>query len=128
VSKGVSAWTGFDPGEPVLGAEGDKGDVLVVKSGTDFRDLSELELELTGTPEGSVRTKVISKISGRRIQTQPGSAKNERLGELLKGILTTVSKSLSAPVCKTVVPLDVRSQYIRTAEVCCTHNILVPKH
>ena len=47
-----------------LGGEEDHGDVLVVKTGTDFRDLSVLTLELVDTPEGSVRKKVIKTIKG----------------------------------------------------------------
>lgn len=50
--------------EEVLGAEADEGDVLIVKSGTDFRDLSEFTLELEDTPEGSVRRKLIKSIHG----------------------------------------------------------------
>lgn len=49
----------------VLGAEEDDGDVLVVKSGTDFRDLSEIILELEDTPEGSIRKKLIRSIKGK---------------------------------------------------------------
>jgi hypothetical protein len=36
---------------------------------------------------------------------------------LLKDVLSSVSSSLKAPVCKTAVELDVRSQFIRTSEV-----------
>jgi 5'-nucleotidase len=67
VSKGVNNWDGYDTSQEVLGAEQDKGDVLVVKSGTDFRDLSEINLELELTPPGSVRAKVIKKITGGSI-------------------------------------------------------------
>ena len=49
--------------QPLLGAEGDDG-VLVIKSGTDFRDLSEIHLELEDAPEGSVRRKYISAVHG----------------------------------------------------------------
>lgn len=62
--KGVDAWDNFDTKNPGVGAEDDKGDVLVVKSGTDFRDLSEINLELASTPDGSVRRKVVTKIKG----------------------------------------------------------------
>lgn len=65
VSRGVSSWKGYDTSTPVLGADGDKGDVLIVKSGTDFRDLSEFTLELADTPPGSVRRKVIKAIHGQ---------------------------------------------------------------
>ena|ERR1700733_12401399 len=36
----------------------------LVKSGTDFRDLSELILELEDTPPGSVRRKIIASLRG----------------------------------------------------------------
>jgi hypothetical protein len=64
VSKGVTEWEGFDTSQPVLGAEDDEGDVLVLKSGCDFRDLSEITLELESTAAGNVRKKVIKSITG----------------------------------------------------------------
>lgn len=64
ISKGVTSWDGYDVNQEVLGAEEDNGDVLIVKSGTDFRDLSEFTLELEDTPEGSVRKKLIRSIRG----------------------------------------------------------------
>ena len=66
VSRGVTSWQNYDLTQEVLGAENDHGDVLVVKSGTDFRDLSELTLELEEAPLGSVRRKVIKTISGKQ--------------------------------------------------------------
>ncbi len=60
----MSAWEGYDTAQDALGAEEDHGDVLVAKSGTDFRDLSEIVLELEDTPEGSIRKKVIKEITG----------------------------------------------------------------
>ncbi|KAF7983055.1 hypothetical protein HWV62_23947 [Athelia sp. TMB] len=116
VSKGVTSWQGFDVNEEVLGAENDQGDVLVVKSGTDFRDLSEFTLELEDTPIGSVRRKVIKKITGKRHSTRPGSKGSTELSKVLEGLLSGVSSTLKAPVCKSEVELDVRSQFIRTAE------------
>ena len=64
-SQGVTSWEIFDVNEKVLGAESDNGDILVIKSGSDFRDLSEINLKLASTPNGSVRKKVISEISGQ---------------------------------------------------------------
>ncbi|TCD68923.1 hypothetical protein EIP91_009474 [Steccherinum ochraceum] len=116
ISKGVTAWEGYDVNEPVLGAEQDEGDVLVVKSGTDFRDLSEFVLVLEDTPEGSVRRKVIKGIRGKRLSTQPGSKRSERMAKLLEKLLSSVSSSLKAPVCKTDIELDCRSGLVRTAE------------
>ena len=64
VSRGATSWENYDLTQEVLGAEQDKGDVLVVKSGTDFRDLSEVTLDLADTPGGSTRRKVIREIRG----------------------------------------------------------------
>ena len=71
VSKGISSWDGYDAHDGALGAELDKGDVLVVKSGTDFRELSEVELELEDTPPGSVRRKIISNLRGKLLLSYP---------------------------------------------------------
>ncbi|EKM55738.1 uncharacterized protein PHACADRAFT_95531 [Phanerochaete carnosa HHB-10118-sp] len=116
ISKGVTSWEGYDVNLEVLGAEEDHGDVLVVKSGTDFRDLSEFTLELQNTPEGSVRKKLIKSIQGKRHRTQPGSQSSERMTKLLEGLLQSVSKTLKAPVCKTEVELDCRSAKVRIQE------------
>ena len=64
VSKGVTAWEGFDTSQPMLGAEDDEGDVLVLKSGCDFKDCSEIILELETTAAGNIRRKVIKSVTG----------------------------------------------------------------
>jgi len=43
---------------------------------------------------------------------------SQTLKETLKSVLDSVSASLKAPVAKTDVEIDLRSQYIRTEEVC----------
>ncbi|TBU28887.1 Metallo-dependent phosphatase [Dichomitus squalens] len=116
ISKGVTSWENYDVNQEVLGGEQDHGDVLVVKSGTDFRDLSELTLELADTPEGSVRRKVIKVVKGKHHETRPDCRKNERVAELLKDLLSSVSSALKAPVCKSAVELDLRSSLIRVQE------------
>ncbi|KAH9901135.1 Metallo-dependent phosphatase [Cubamyces lactineus] len=116
ISRGVTSWGNYDLDQEVLGAEQDHGDVLVIKTGTDFRDLSEITLELADTAEGSVRKKVIKSIRGKHHETKPGSRKNERIANLLKDLLSSVSSALKAPVCKTEVELDLRSSVIRAQE------------
>ena len=64
VGRGVSSWDNFDFSEKVVGAELDNGDVLVVKSGVDFHDLSEIKVVLESTPKGSVRNKIVRSITG----------------------------------------------------------------
>jgi 5'-nucleotidase len=68
VSKGVAAWDGYEVGSETLGAEQDDG-VYVIKSGTDFHDLSEMELVLEDTPVGSVRGKIIKEIKGEHLRS-----------------------------------------------------------
>ena len=70
VTKGVTSWENYDITQDVLGAEDDKGDILIIKSGNDFRDLSEFTLELEDTPEGSVRKKLIKSMRGNSYITE----------------------------------------------------------
>lgn len=136
VSKGADKWDGHDSSREVLGAKGDKGDVLVIKSGCDFRDLSEFTLELEDTPEGSVRRKIIKRITGtctvvfklrtpltycaptgKRHNIRPGAKSSAEVAEILKNVLSSVSSAMKAPVCRATVVLDLRSRYIRVDEV-----------
>ena len=64
VGRGVSSWDNFNVSENVLGGELDNSDVLVVKSGTNFRDLSEIKIVLESTPKGSIRNKIVKSITG----------------------------------------------------------------
>ena len=64
VSKGCQKWEDYDiKGSHPLGAENDDG-VLVIKSGTDFRELSELTLELEAGPPGAARSRVVKSVVG----------------------------------------------------------------
>ena len=76
-----------------------------------------MTLTLTPTPLGSVRTRVISKITGKRHNIVPSMRYSKPLADLLKTLLSSVDKTLKAPLCKTDVRLDVRSTYIRVEEV-----------
>ncbi|KAH9946326.1 Metallo-dependent phosphatase [Epithele typhae] len=116
ISKGVTLWEGYDLQQDILGAEEDKGDILVVKSGTDFRDLSEITLELSDTPEGSIRRKIIHGIRGKYHTTKPNSTKSDRVVRLLEDLLSSVSSAMKKPVGNTEVELDLRSSLIRVQE------------
>lgn len=116
VSRGVTTWDNYDLTQTVLGAELDLGDILVVKSGSDFRDFSELKLVLQRTPQGSVRNQVICEIAGKRHTVEADTRSSKAMTNLLKTLLSSVSSTLKAPVCKAAVTLDLRSYYIRTAE------------
>ncbi|EJC99583.1 Metallo-dependent phosphatase [Fomitiporia mediterranea MF3/22] len=114
-SRGVTSWDGYDAKQEVLGAELDE-DVLIVKSGTDFRDLSEIILEVEDTPEGSVRRKIIKSVRGKRHQTQPNSPSSQKLKDILSKTLDTVSNAIKKPVCMASGMLDLRSEFLRTSE------------
>ncbi|KAI9466021.1 Metallo-dependent phosphatase [Lactarius psammicola] len=117
VGRGVDKWDNYNLSRHVLGAEHDKGDALVVKSGTDFRELSEVLLGLKDTPEGSIRKKLISRVTGKRHEINPTLRSCQKLRKILDRILASVGASLKAPLCKLSAELDVRSQLIRTREV-----------
>ena len=70
----MKSWESYDVGRECLGSEGDKGDILVIKSGTDFRELTSIDLELENVPEatdGAVRRKLIKSIKGMPFRKQP---------------------------------------------------------
>lgn len=105
----------------------------MLKSGYDFRELSEIELDLESTPEGSLRRKVIKHIAGKlpffhyqsrtnsvqgkRHVIVPGMESSASLSEILKNVLSSVSSATKAPVCQSTVTLDLRSSHIRVGEV-----------
>ncbi|KAG8826388.1 hypothetical protein FRC17_008269 [Serendipita sp. 399] len=114
-SGNTDAWKGYDITQAFLGAEKDDG-VLVVKSGTDFRELSEIQLELEDAPEGSVRCKYISSVKGTRHITQPDSKSSEKVAHVVKGVTSHIEGSLSKAVCKLDAVLDCRSSVVRLGE------------
>ncbi|KAH7107747.1 Metallo-dependent phosphatase [Auriculariales sp. MPI-PUGE-AT-0066] len=103
----------FNP-DGMLGAEKDDG-VLLVKSGTDFHDLSELTLELVDSPE-TIRKKIVKSVTGKRHQTSPEDPKSEKLGKIIESLLSHVSGTLKNPVAITDVELNCHSEIIRTEE------------
>jgi len=66
VSKGVAAWDDYVIGSESLEADQDDG-VYVIKSGSDFRDLSDMVLVLEASPKESERRKIIKEIKGKHL-------------------------------------------------------------
>jgi 2',3'-cyclic-nucleotide 2'-phosphodiesterase (5'-nucleotidase family) len=64
VSKAITGWEGFDITQADADSEGDTGDILLFRSGTDFREFSDVTIELQDAPEGSVRKKIIQAVYG----------------------------------------------------------------
>lgn len=91
VSKGITSWENYDTTQSVLGAEDDHGDILVIKSGSDFRDLSEVILQLERSPLGSVRSLVIKSITGKVVFKSALKFNDSRSASLHKTWFTIVS-------------------------------------
>ncbi|KAF8754293.1 5'-nucleotidase family [Rhizoctonia solani] len=108
IGRGAGSWDNYDLNSTCLGSEEDDG-VFLVKSGTDFRDLSELTLELEDTPEGSIRRKVVKSIRGN----QPPSP---ALTRIIKNQLDSVSSTLSEPICHTLTEWNAKSDLVRIDE------------
>ncbi|CAE6441792.1 unnamed protein product [Rhizoctonia solani] len=115
VGRGAQTWDNYDLNSTCLGSEEDDG-VFLVKSGTDFRDLSELTLELEDTPEGSVRGKIVTAIRGIRHSIQPSQPASPALTSIIKNQLDSVSSSLSEPICHSLTEWNAKSDVVRTDE------------
>lgn len=115
IGKGAKEWKGFRGSTNMRGAERDMATNLI-KSGTDFRDLSEAILEFEDTPPQSVRRKVITRIVGTHHEITPETPTSVEVDNLVKSLLSTVSDTLSKPVCLSFTPFDVRSEKVRTEE------------
>ncbi|KAF9259288.1 Metallo-dependent phosphatase [Marasmius fiardii PR-910] len=116
ITKGVKVWDGYDTQKSLPDAVDDQGDVLVIKSGTDYRDLSEIILTLVDTPAGSIRKKVIQDIRGKRHITRGDTAVNQALKKIVDIELETINETMKENICTTEVKLDVQSTYIRVQE------------
>ena len=115
IGKGAQEWEGFRGDPKIRGVSEDKG-VCLIKSGTDFRDLSEAVFELEDTPAGSVRNKVVKSLSGKHHEITPATPTAPEVDKLVDSLLSTVSDTLSKPVCFSLTPFDVRSEKVRTEE------------
>ncbi|KAG8923519.1 hypothetical protein FRC00_006159 [Tulasnella sp. 408] len=96
IGKGISEWEGYNFDEPQLGAEADDG-LLIVKSGTDFRDLSSMTVELVDAPEGSARRKLVKFVKGKHHIISPEMPSSESLKQILSTLLKDVGSALKAP-------------------------------
>ncbi|KAJ9478434.1 5'-nucleotidase [Pseudozyma hubeiensis] len=115
VGNGASDYSGdeFPRGEP--GTEKDER-AMVVKSGTDFRDLSELRLELSDANDSAVRKRTILSLGVKRYRASPTDPSSPELKSMLDDLLAKISKSTSQSVAYTLTPWDVRSEKVRTDE------------
>ncbi|TFK74392.1 Metallo-dependent phosphatase [Pluteus cervinus] len=116
ISKGLGSWKGYDIHQAVRGTETDRGNTLIVKSGADFEELSEMTLTLKDTPPGSIRTKIIESIEGIRHVFTPDLAIDTTMDALVQGVEDKVTTAEAMVICVSEVDLDARPQIIRTGE------------
>lgn len=88
----------------------------LIKSGTDFRDLSEANLALSPPNDNAVRRRVVTALTGKHHYVIPTSPTSPQLDKLVHNLLQSVTKTLSQPVCYTLTPFDARSEVVRTEE------------
>ncbi len=117
VGNGAASYSGddFPRGEP--GTEKDTS-ANGRKSGTDFRDLSELKLELTepSSSSSAVRKRTIKSLSVKRYRASASDPTSPELKSMLDDPPCQISKSTGQSVAYTLTPWDVRSEKVRTDE------------
>ncbi|WVW79106.1 hypothetical protein I302_101071 [Kwoniella bestiolae CBS 10118] len=115
IGKGHTSWEGYSGRHDAPGTTEDKG-VRLIKSGTDFRDLTSALLELTPTKPGSIRKHLIISLKGKHLYVLPSSPSSEPFDRMVKSLLASVSEAIQKPVCFTLSPFDARSEIVRTQE------------
>ncbi|CAG8448731.1 2166_t:CDS:2 [Diversispora eburnea] len=102
--------------EEIQGAEHDHG-LRVVKSGTDFRELSILEIFVEdGDNVNGGTKKIIKTCSVTRQKITSEIEEDLDFAELVKSATSEISSKMSKPIAHTVTPWDCRSTMLRTQE------------
>lgn len=115
IGNGVDTYEGEDWQTDLPGKEKDKS-CLLVKSGTDFHDLSEIELQVSDPVEGVARRRRIVAVKVRRHSTLPSDPTLPELKEHIDELMERVDKATGQPVAFTLTPLDCRMAQVRTEE------------
>ncbi|KAF8598228.1 Metallo-dependent phosphatase [Ceratobasidium sp. AG-I] len=89
--------------------------LLIVKSGTDFYDLSEVILELEDAPAGSARKKLVKSVKVVRHSTNDeGSLKS--MDDIIKNYRKDLDEDFDKPFCLLSGNLDVTESVVRGGE------------
>lgn len=98
-------------------AAGRSSTCRLIKSGTDFRDLSSFTLTLSEPhPSPAVRRRTITALDGRHHYVLPSLPSSKSMHDLVQSLLSSVSSTLQKPVCFSLTPFDARSEVVRTRE------------
>ncbi|KAJ1972857.1 hypothetical protein H4R33_007037 [Dimargaris cristalligena] len=85
----------------------------IVKSGTDFRDLSHIGLTVERLPHGRCR---VSRLTVQRHAVTSAITPDPDVAAIVQDICSGISKQIDKVVCSTLTPWDARSQMVRTEE------------
>lgn len=115
IGNGIDKYEGEEWGTSMPGTEKDKG-CMLVKSGTDFHDLSEIELQLSEPKEGVIRKRRIIGAKVRRHKTKPNDQTLPELKAHIDELMNRVDQATGQPVAFAMTSLDCRMDKVRTDE------------
>ncbi|GBC00114.1 hypothetical protein RclHR1_03750013 [Rhizophagus clarus] len=115
VGKGCEVIDGWIREE--IDGSGEDNGVRIVKSGTDFRELSvvECEVEEIDNEEGGT-IKIIKKVTVTRQEVTSSIAEDSQFIEITNSATSDINSKLSRPIAFTLAQWDCRSTEVRTRE------------
>ncbi|CAG8461109.1 11978_t:CDS:2, partial [Acaulospora morrowiae] len=114
VSKGCEMRDGWER-EEIQGSEGDD-DVYIIKSGTDFRELSILEVDVEKISDGDTGSKNIKNVKVTRQEITSDILEDPHFVDLIKSSTSSIAAQMSKPIAYTITAWDCRSTMLRTQE------------
>ncbi|KAG9290588.1 hypothetical protein G9A89_020958 [Geosiphon pyriformis] len=116
IGKGCQVVEGWTRDE-IDGSEDDDG-VRVVKSGTDFRELSLLDIhvDVVSRDGDGGKNKTIKSILVTRKEINSAILKDSNMSEIIVKATSEISDRMSRPITYTTTPWDCRSTIVRTQE------------
>ncbi|KNE59811.1 hypothetical protein AMAG_05269 [Allomyces macrogynus ATCC 38327] len=93
---------------------GDRTGAVVVKSGTDFHDLSKIEVKVVREGEDAPWT--VEHVDVEHLTVPPGTPERADIADSVSEIRDMLARKLQKPICITTTPLDARSATVRLGE------------
>ncbi|KAF8601706.1 Metallo-dependent phosphatase [Ceratobasidium sp. AG-I] len=115
MNDNTAVQSGIWPGYDLKDTEKDEG-LLIVKSGCDFRDLSEVVLVLEDTPVDSVRRKVIRSLKVIRHSIHEDLGSSSSMQTIVDHLSKEHFESLNKPICRIETQLNVQEAVVRKQE------------
>ncbi|CAG8613328.1 22864_t:CDS:2, partial [Dentiscutata erythropus] len=117
IGKGCDVIHGWNRNESEIDESKSDDGIRLVKSGTDFRELSIVELDIDENTNAGGRTlKKIKNITVTRRKITSSIVEDESLLELIESATSEIRESMTKPVAYTETTWDCRSSMLRTQE------------